>query len=72
MNITLINIQPKERNDCIIFKLKTDWGNYDLALSKLLEIDWNWQEYSPFKRSEKYEIEVFIKQYVFDKFREVV
>ena len=72
MNITLIRTRYSQQLNNIVFNLKTDYGNVDFILTEKLELDWNWMDYSPMKRPEKEQIEIFIKQYLFDKLREVV
>jgi len=72
MNITLISAKYKERHELIIFKLKTNYGNLDFAITEKFEMDWNWEDYSTLAPVEKAQIEAFIKQYLFDKLRQVV
>lgn len=72
MNITLIKAQYKEQHKIINFILKTNYGTYEFPIDKKLEIDWNWNDYSLLARTEKAEIETFIKQYLFSKLLEVV
>ena len=72
MIITLIKARHDERHEIMLFKLKTDYGIRDFAVTEKLEIDWNWNDYSLLARTEKAEIETFIKQYLFSKLLEVV
>lgn len=72
MQITLIKAHYKEHRRLINFILKTNYGTYEFPIDKKLEIDWNWNDYSLLTRTEKAEIETFIKQYLFEKILEVV
>lgn len=72
MTITLIKAQYNQLHELIIFKLKTDYGNLDFAITEKFEMDWNWEDYRTLAPVEKAQIEAFIKQYLFDKLKEVV
>ena len=72
MTITLIKTKYDELHEIILFKLKTNYGIRDFAVTEKLEIDWNWEDYHYLARTEKAEIETFIKQYLFSKLLEVV
>lgn len=72
MNITLINAKYSDVYGTIIFRLKTNYGNYEFTINKRLNPDWNWNDYNPLTAGEKAQIEAFIKQYLFDKLKEVV
>ena len=72
MTIILIKVQYKERQKLVMFQLKTNYGTFEFPIDSKLEIDWNWNDYSLLTRTEKAEIETFIKQYLFSKLLEVV
>lgn len=63
-----------ERHGAIISHLKTDYGMFKLSVNSNFEIDWNWNwnDYDKLTSKEKQQIETFIKQYIFDKFRGVL
>lgn len=72
MTITLIKAQYNQLHELIIFKLKTDYGNLDFAITEKFEMDWNWEDYHAFTRSEKAQVETFIKEYLLEKLKEVL